>query len=234
MGTATAQAPSAAPPPPPPPWSGNVSAGLTLTAGNTDSEQYSAGFEVNAHPDPLDTAKFDGLLLRETRSGELIVSRTSLGAREEHHLNDRLFAFGQVIYLHDPFKQIDYLVAPTAGIGYQVYKTAPISFAVDGGAGGVWERNPGRPVDSSGALTAGETLAWKLSGTAAVTHSARGLWKTKDLSDALYTVEVGLAASVVGHCQVKVDVLDTYKNVVPDILTKKNDVALVLAFVYKF
>jgi putative salt-induced outer membrane protein YdiY len=230
----SAQAAPPAPAAPPPPWAGNVSAGVTLTSGNTDSKQYNVGFEVDAHPDPVDTARLDGLLLRATSAGELTVSRTNLDAREEHRLGDRVFVFGQLGYLHDPFKKIDYLVAPVGGLGYQIYKTTLVSFAADAGAGGVWEKNPGSSVDASGAVTAGESLTWKFSGTATLTHSARGLWKTDDLSDALYTVEASLVASLVGNSQLKVDVLDTYKHVVPDVLTKKNDVALVFAVAYKF
>jgi hypothetical protein len=48
------------------------------------------------------------------------------------------------------------------------------------------------------------------------------------------TVNVGIAATIVGHCQLKIDLLDTHTHVVPDPETKRNDGALVVAVVYRF
>lgn len=228
---ASAQAPPLAPPPP---WAGNVSAGLTVTGGNSDVKQYNVGFEVVANPSPRYTAKVEGLALRGSTDGVLAVSRTSLGARDEYTLTSKTFVFGQVGYLRDAFKQIDYLIAPTAGVGYHVIKTDARHFLVDGGAGGVWEQDTGQSVQTSGAITAGESYTEKISAATMVSEEFRGLWKTNNFSDALLTFKAGLATAFVANSQLKIDFLDTYKNVPPSPLIKKNDTALVIAIVYKF
>ena len=66
-----------------------------------------------------------------------------------------------------------------------------------------------------------------------MTHTFAGLWKTQDFSDALFTVGVGAAASASTRTQLKVELLDTFKNKPPVPGVQKNDVAVLMAIVYK-
>ena len=59
------------------------------------------------------------------------------------------------------------------------------------------------------------------------------LWKTKEWDDSLYTFSFGVAASISARTQLKVEVLDVYKNRPPLETIKKNDVAVLMALVYK-
>jgi len=230
---AAAQTPTA-PKPPPPPWAGNVNAGLTVSGGNSDVQQYNLGFEVLANPNARHFAKFYGLFLRGTDAGELTVSRTNLEARDQHFIRSGTFVFGQVDYLRDEFKRIDYLIAPVAGIGYQLRKTDLQKLLVDAGAGAIWEKNPDEDTHASGVVSAGESFTQQLSATTTFTQEFRGLWKTSNFSDALLTISVGVATAMVKDIQLKVDLFDSYKNVPPDPQTKKNDYMLVLSVACKF
>ena len=59
------------------------------------------------------------------------------------------------------------------------------------------------------------------------------LWKTNDFEDALFTFGIGLAAAMSTRTQLKVELLDTFKNKPPSAEIKKNDVAVLMAIVYK-
>jgi hypothetical protein len=59
------------------------------------------------------------------------------------------------------------------------------------------------------------------------------LWKTKNFDDVLYTFGAGVAASISTRTQLKIELLDTYKNLPPLPTVQKNDVALLMAIVYK-
>lgn len=118
-------------------------------------------------------------------------------------------------------------------LGFAGATLASAQPALDAGIGGVWERNPDRAVRSSGAITFGEKLTAKLTGTATLTQAFGGLWKTGDLSDALYTAGIGLATQISTRTQLKVEVLNTYKNRPPHASVKKNDVVVLMAIVYK-
>jgi putative salt-induced outer membrane protein YdiY len=231
--TTLAQTP---PPPPAPPdaLTGSVSVGLALTSGNKDTSTVNASYEVTHDPKTKNVIKSSGLFLRGSSDGTLTAEQLALAGRDEYALSKRTFVFGELRYLHDKFKQISYLIAPTAGVGHRLVDSPATLLSLSAGAGAVWEKNPETDVQASGAVTAEQRLSHKLSPTATVTQAATALWKTSDFADALYTFGAGIAVAVVSRAQVKVELLDTYKNRPPNADVQQNDVALVVGIVYKF
>ena len=224
-----AQAPSAEPKV----WTVAASAGLALTSGNSDISTVNAAYDIAYDPPNRHLIKSDALFLRGETEGELTASRLGFNARDEYHLSPRTYVFGQNQYLRDQFKDIDYLVAPTVGLGYKLLDTAATKFSVDGAVGGVWEKNSGMDVEGSGALALGEKLVQTLTATTILTQAVTGLWKTSDFEDVLVTFGIGLAASMSTRTQLKVELLDTFKNRPPSADIQKNDVAILMAIVYK-
>jgi putative salt-induced outer membrane protein YdiY len=214
-------------------WTVQLSAGLALTSGNTDTSTLNAAYDLVYNPQTKNVIKSDALFLRGKTQDVLTANRVGFNVRDEYSLTARTFVFGQNAFLKDEFKQIDYLLAPTAGIGYKLFDTMTTKLSVDGSAGGVWEKNPGFDVSSSGALTLGEKLSQTVTKTTTVTQSIAALWKTKNFDDALYTFGVGVAAAMSTRTQLKIELLDTFKNLPPSPTVQKNDVALLMAFVYK-
>jgi len=225
----------ATPPPPPEPkvWTVEAGAGLALTSGNTDTSTVNAAYDLTYDPPSRNLIKSDALFIRGKTDGDLTANRLGFNVRDEYALTTRMFVFAQNQFLKDEFKDIDYLVAPTGGVGYKLRDTPATQFTVDGAAGVVWEKNPGFDVHTSGALAAGEKLKQALTATTTLTEAVTGLWKTSDFDDVLYTFRVGLAAAMSTRTQLKVEVLDTFKNKPPTAAIKKNDVAVLMAIVYK-
>jgi putative salt-induced outer membrane protein len=205
-----------------------------MNRGNTDTTNLNLTFDAAYDPKKKDVWKLQGLYLRGDTNGEASVDRLFLQGRYERNLTSRAFAFGQVQYLRDEFKEIDYLVATSGGLGYKLVATETVSFSVDGGAGVSWEKNPGFDVDTSGVITGGDQFAWKVSPTATITQTFAALWDADDFGDALYTFNVGLTTSLVKQLELKIALLDAYKTKPPSDLVKKNDVAFLTAIVYKF
>jgi len=214
-------------------WTVAASAGLALTHGNKDSSTVNAAYDLAYDPQTRNVVKSDALLIRGKTEGELTASRLGVNVRDEYKLHDGLFVFGQNQYLKDEFKNIDYLLAPTGGVGMRVFDTMQTKLTVDAGAGGVWEKNPGLDVRSSGAVVAGEKLIQTLTATTTLTQSVTALWKTKDWDDSLYTFGVGIAATISMRTQLKVELLDTYKSLPPLPTIQPNDMAVLMAIVYK-
>jgi putative salt-induced outer membrane protein YdiY len=229
--TTAAQAPPAAPEHKV--WTIAAGAGLALTSGNKETSNVNAAYDFVYDPLTRNIVKSDGLMIRSKTDGELSANRIGLNIRDQYKLTERAYLFGQNQYLRDEFKDIDYLIAPSGGLGYKLLNTARTKLDVDGGLGAVWEKNPGFDVDVSGAVAAGEKLVQTLTTTTTFTQSFTGLWKTKEFADALYTFGVGIAAAMSTHTQLKFEVLDTYKNRPPTPDIQKNDVAVLMAIVYK-
>lgn len=233
---ALAQAP--APPPPPKVWTETASVGLALTSGNKDTSTLNAGYEIvydprNGDPQRKNLVKSDGLFLRGKTDGELTAERLVLNARDEYRFHDGFFAFGQTQYLSDRFKEIDYLVAPTTGLGYRLVDTPATRITVDTGAGWVWEKNTGGDLTTSGAVTYSEKLSQQISSTTSFTQTISAIHKMNDFSDALYQFGAAVSAAVTPRTQLKVELQDVYKNRPPDVSVQKNDVALIVALVFK-
>jgi putative salt-induced outer membrane protein YdiY len=218
---------------PPKIWTVTASGGLALTSGNSDTSTVNAAYDVVYDPQTRNVIKSDGLLLRGKTEGELSANRLGLNIRDEYRLTPRVFVFGQNQFLKDEFKNIDYLIAPTVGVGYKLFDTAATKLSVDGSAGGVWEQNPGFDVLSSGAVAVGEKLTQIVTASTTLTQTFAGLWKTNDFEDALFTFGVSVAASMSTRTQLKFEVLDTFKNKPPLPTVQQNDVAVLMAIVYK-
>jgi putative salt-induced outer membrane protein YdiY len=229
---ATAQTP--APAPPPPDWTGSASVGLALTQGNSDTSTVNAAYELKHDSGGPMVFKSAGLLVWGKAEGELTSDRLALSGRLERKLNDRTAMFGQTQYLRDSFKSIDYLVSPTVGLNRILFKNDRTELNVDGAVGVVWEQNPDLDLQTDGAITAGQQFTHKLTTTTELKEKINALWKMDDLGDALYTFGVGLAASISTRTQLKVEFLDTFKAKPPSEDVQRNDLAVLLSFVYKF
>ena len=229
-----AQDEGAAATPPPEVYTGNFAFGLALTGGNTDTRSYNLSFEVTRDPKLKNVVKADGFYLRSSTDGDATADTLKLGIRDDYALSSRVSVYGALGYLRDPFRDITYLINPQGGLGFKIYNTDALDLALSGGAGGVWEKNSGMDVNTSGTVNAGETFSYKLSENATLAQNFAALWKTSDFEDALYHFDVGIAASIVKNFGVKVEFRDDYKNVTPSPSIKKNDTAFITGVQYKF
>jgi putative salt-induced outer membrane protein YdiY len=221
-------------PPPPPGWAGSASAGLALTQGNSDTSTVNAAYELKRDTGGVVVIKSNGLLVWGKSEGELTNDRLALDGRVERKLNARTALFGQTQYLRDSFKAIDYLVSPTVGLSRLLVKDDRTELSVDAAVGMVWEQNPDLELQTNGAVTAGQQFSHKLTATTELKEKAAALWEMDDFGDALYTFGAGLAASITAATQLKVEFLDTYKTQPPFAGVEKNDIAVLVSFVYKF
>ena len=57
--------------------------------------------------------------------------------------------------------------------------------------------------------------------------------KTRDVRDSLYTLAVDISATITARSQLKLEVVDTFRNRTASAAVEKNDVALIVAFGYK-
>jgi len=226
---ASAQAPATMPV-----YTGTLGGGLALTNGNTDTRNFNLTGAILRDPKTRNVMKGTASFLRGTQSDILNLDRTTINLRDEYAVSSRVFTFGQVDYVRDQFKRIIFFWAPTAGVGYKLVNTDTTQFIVDGGAGGVMEKNPGINSSKSGSVTSGERFQHKLSAAAAFTESLSSIWKTNDFSDSLTNFSTGITTALVGKVQLKVEFIDSYKNRPPRADVKKNDTAFVTTFVVKF
>jgi len=222
------------PDPPAPALQGSFSAGLAVTTGNTDTSSFNLGFNLVYDPKTHSLFKADAFYLRSASGGLATTDTGAATLRYEYRLTERFYAFAQLGYQRDRFKNVTYLITPMLGGGYYVVKEKNLEVTFDVSVGGAFEKDSGFDATSSGAFSLGQGFLFKISPNATFTEKATGLWKTKDTSDCFYHFELGLAASLVKNFELKVAYMVDYKNLPNPPTLKKTDTALIAAIVYKF
>jgi putative salt-induced outer membrane protein YdiY len=226
--------PCPCPEPPPPPLQGSLSAGLSITSGNTDTSAFNLAFNLVYDPKTRGVFKADAFYLRSTTNGDATTDKAAASLRYEYALTERIYAFAQVGYQRDKFKNVVYLFTPMAGGGYYFVKRKNLELSGDVSIGGAFEKDSGYDPSNSGAFSVSQGFLWKISPLATFTEKASGLWRTNRVSDAFYHFEMSLAASITKASELKITYLVDVKNEPnPDTL-KKTDTALIAAFVFKF
>lgn len=221
-------------PPPPKEWNSSIGAGLAITSGNTDTKNYNLAFATKYDPKTRFVFKADALYLRGDSNGVTQVDKATLDARGEYSLSERTFAFVEVSYLRDPFKDVNYFVAPLAGGGYRIIHSDKENLTVDGALGAQFESNAGAGRSSGGAAKAGQNFDWALSPTSKVTEKLTGIWKTSDFGDAFYHFDAGLTTTVATRLEMKLAYTYDYKTKPTSASVKKGDSALFAALLVKF
>ena len=219
---------------PTPAWTGSLGLGFSMNRGNTATTNFNVSFDAKSDEKKKGMWKFKGVYLRDETDGALSADRLLFDARYERAITTRVYGFAGVGFLEDHFKDIDYLWAPGAGLGYRVVATEKTTFNVDGGLGAKIEKNPGTDATTDVGVLSSDKFEHKLSKDAALTQGFTALWKASDFGDAVYTFTAGVAAALVKKVTLKVEVLDASNTRPPSTDIKKNDVALITSFAYKF
>ena len=221
------------PPEPEPGWRANIGFGLAYTTGNTDTQNLNLAFGVTHDPKTKNVFKAEGLWIRNETDGELSADRSAFDVRDEYTFSGRTFAFVELGFQQDAFKELDYLWTPLVGIGHHLIDNDTVRLTVDGAVGGAFERLFEQDRTSAGTFKVGQSLRWQVSGNARFTQSAWGLWKFEDTSDSYYHFDVSLSSSVTGWMDIKLSLVDDYKNKPATADLEKNDLAILANLVLK-
>jgi putative salt-induced outer membrane protein YdiY len=218
---------------PEPGWRTNIGFGFAYTSGNTDTQNLNLTFDVIHDPRTKNVFRADGLLIRNKTDGELSTDRAAVTLRDEYTFSGRTFAFVELSFQQDAFKELDYLWTPLVGIGHHIVDSDSVRLTVDGSVGGALEKLFERDSTTAGTFKFGQSLRWQISGNARITQSAWGLWKFEDTADSYYHFDVSLSSSVNGWMDIQLSLVDDYKNKPAAPGIEKNDLALLANLVLK-
>ena len=220
-------------PPPPPAWKTSIGFGFAYTTGNTDTQNLNLTFDVIHDPGTKNVFRTDGLWIRNKTDGELSADRAAFKVRDEYTFSGRTFAFVELSYQQDAFKELDYLWTPLVGIGHHILNNEKVRLTVDGAVGGAFEKLFEQDSTTAGTFKVGQSLRWQISENARLTQSAWGLWKFEDTSDSYYHFDLSLSSSVTGWMDLQLSLVDDYKNKPASPELEKNDLALLANLVLK-
>jgi putative salt-induced outer membrane protein YdiY len=218
---------------PEPGWRTSIGFGFAYTSGNTDTQNLNLNFDVVHDPKTKNVFRANGLWIRNKSDGELSADRAAFTLRDEYTFSGRTFAFVELSFQQDAFKELDYLWTPLAGIGHHLVDSDNVRVTVDGAVGGAFERLFEQDSTTDGTFKIGQSLRWQISKNAKLTQSAWGLWKFADTSDSYYHFDVSLSSSVTSWIDLQLSLVDDYKSKPASPGLEKNDLALLANLVLK-
>jgi putative salt-induced outer membrane protein YdiY len=214
-----------------PAWESSVSAGLSLTRGNSDTLLTTAAFRTRTKT-PANEFMFgvDG----SYGENDSVKNNESLhGVSQYNHLfGERFYGFFNLEGLHDGIADLQYRFTLSPGTGYYFVKTTNTTFAGEVGPSLIFQRL-GKVDSTYASLRLAERFEHRFNDNARVWQKAEFLPQLNKPDNFLVNAEIGAEAALTKTLSLRVALQDNFVNQpAPD--HKNNDVKLISSLVYKF
>ncbi|MDZ4199275.1 MAG: DUF481 domain-containing protein [Kiritimatiellia bacterium] len=209
-----------------------LSAGLTLTEGNSETLQANLAVVSEGEKDELGSyragieANYGESTIREEKEQTLNNARAFAQIRKT--LTDRLFGYLDGSVLHDDQADLAYRATLGPGLGVYLLKNDVSSLSLEAGVAYVWEEVADTRDDYL-ALRFAQRLDVALSDTARLWQSAEYRPKADDFGDYLLNAELGVEAAMTSRLNLRVVLQNKYDQT-PAADREKNDLALITGF----
>jgi putative salt-induced outer membrane protein YdiY len=214
-----------------PAWENSVSAGLSLTKGNSDTLLTTAAFKTRKKT-PENEYMF-GVDGSYGKNDSVKNNETLHGVGQYNHLfSEHFFDYLNAEALHDGIADLQYRITLSPGAGYYFVKETNTTLAGEVGPALISQRLGG--VDTTYAsLRLAERFEHKFNDNARVWQKVEFLPQVDKLDNFLINAEIGLEASISKKLSLQVALQDNFVNQ-PAPRRKDNDVKLISSLVYKF
>jgi putative salt-induced outer membrane protein YdiY len=214
-----------------PAWESSISAGFSLTKGNSDTLLTTAAFKTRKKT-PANEFMF-GLDGAYGENNSVQNNETLHGVSQYNHLfSERLYGYLNVEGLHDGIADLEYRFTFSPGAGYYFVKSTNTTFAGEFGPGLITQRL-GNVDTTYATLRVAERFEHKLDDGARVWERAEFLPQVNKLANFLVNAEVGAEASLTKTLSLRATIQDNFINQ-PAPGRKDNDMMLISGLVYKF
>jgi putative salt-induced outer membrane protein YdiY len=212
-------------------WDSSISAGLSLTKGNSDTLLTTMAFKTRRK-----TAEDEFTFGADGSYGEndsVKNNETLHGVGQFNHLfSDRFYGYLNAEGLHDGIADLQYRFTFSPGAGYYFLKETNTTLAGEIGPALIFQRLGG--VDTTYAtLRLAERFEHKLDNGARVWEKAEFLPQVDKPDNFLINAEIGAEAALTRTLSLRVTLQDNFINR-PAPGRKDNDVSLISGLVYKF
>ena len=211
-------------------WTKAVSAGLSLTDGNSNATNFNLNGKLGReYKDEVwrfeadynfgDTKETPDSPRTETRNDYRLLGDY------RHIFNDFYFGGIGADLRHDEIADLDYRFTISPSVGMYLIKEDDLKLSVEGGPSYVFEELGGES-DSYLAPRIANRLDWKISDTAKLFQTAEYLFDISDSSAYLLNAEIGIETTVTELVSLVVSIKDAYNNN-PAEGKEKNDLAII-------
>ena len=213
------------------PWKSSVSAGLTLTRGNSDTMLFTANF-LTTRKTPVNEYSLGLAGAYGDQNSKDTVNNYSAFGQWNHLFTDRFYSYVRADALRDVIADLDYRLTVGPGAGYYLIKETNTLLAAE--AGGAFETEKlGSKSDTFATVRFAERFEHKFSPRARIWEHAEILPQVDKFDNYVVNAEIGVEASLTESFSLRTYLDDTYQNR-PAAGKLKNDAQLIAAIAYKF
>jgi putative salt-induced outer membrane protein len=213
------------------PWESSVSAGLTMTRGNTSTTLFTADFLTKRKTPTDEYMFFLGGAYGEQNSTDT-VNNYKASAQWNHLFTDRFYGYVRAEGLRDIIADLDYRLTVGPGLGYYLIKETNTTLAAEAGANFEAQKLGGHD-QTFATVRLAERYEYKFNDHARLWENAEIFPQVDKFENYVVNFEIGIEASLTKSFSLKTYLDDTYANR-PALGRKKNDVKIVAGVSYKF
>lgn len=213
------------------PWESSLTAGLTVTRGNSHTLLYTGGFQT-AKKTPDNEYKLGGTGAYGSQNSKENVNNYGGFAQWNHLFTDRFYGYLRADALRDVIADLDYRVNVGPGIGYYLIKGTNTTLSAEAG-GGMQYEHLGDNYSSYGTARFAENFEHKFNDRARVWQKAEILPQVDKFQNYVVNFEIGIEASISASVSLKTYLDDTYVSE-PAAGRYRNDMKIVSGLSYKF
>jgi putative salt-induced outer membrane protein len=213
------------------PWESSLTAGLTLTRGNSHTLLYSGNFLTDKKtPDNEFSLGADGAY--GSQDSKENVNNYGAFGQWNHLFTDRFYGYLRASAMRDIVADVDYRLNVGPGIGYYLVKATNTTLAAEAGAGYQYE-HLGDEFNSFITARAAERFEHKFSDHARLWQTAEYLPQVDKLENYFFNFEIGIETTITKSFSLKTYFDYNYASEPAD-GRYKNDTKLVTGIAYKF
>jgi putative salt-induced outer membrane protein len=214
------------------PWESSISAGLTLTRGNSDTLLATGGVQTHRKT-PKNEISLGADGAYGVNNSVKDVDTIHTVGQYNHLFSERFFAYARVEALHDGVADLQYRVNSGPGVGYYFLKATNTTLAGELGSTFVDQRLGG-VYDNYTTLRLAERFEHKFQNFGArLWENVEILPQVDKFNNFLVNAEIGIESSITKSVSLKTFAVDNFNNE-PASGREKNDVKLISGISYKF
>jgi putative salt-induced outer membrane protein YdiY len=218
-------------------WKGDISLGLSLARGNSQSSSFSFTCAADGPVNKANTLIWANraIYLFGEMDGETSAENILAASRLDWGHTRRLYSYYELQGTRDRFKNYSYRILPAVGLGYKVIAAETVTLGLDAGLSQVVTKyyDTG-DTDSYPGLKIGQQLVWKIAETSEFNEKVEIAPDLSAFKRYFLRLEANLITAIAKSWSVKLTLIDSYDNkpVGPGI--KKNDVTFIAGLSRKF
>jgi putative salt-induced outer membrane protein len=211
-------------------WNTEVSAGLSMTDGNSDTLLWNLGYGAKKTQGANETTVAAGYNYGETEDATTTENATA-DLQYKRSVSDLIYGFGAASVLYDDIALVDYRAIVGPGLGYRLLNSDAHKVNLELGV--VWVGEDVAEVENDyAAVRAAQTWDWQISDTSKLWEKVEYIPDFDNSDNYILNASLGVDSQIRENLSLRVSAVSRFDNE-PGMNLEENDLQVLAGLVYK-